>query len=932
MSKTIRWLIILLVVFEGANLQAQRLGLLPSKTKWQQLTHDSLRVIYPEGNEATAKRVAALMLKFAAADPIVRDGRYKPISVILQPKTNVANGYVGLAPYVSEFYIQPNENPFELGTLPWADLLAIHEYRHVQQVNAVNTGFSHIVKTVLGDLAFAGMYGLATANWLREGDAVYAETKWTEQGRGRLSRFTLPFRDRIRNEKPWSYYVLRNGSYKQYTPDHYPLGYLMVQYGNHVFGEDTWDTIYRQAPRMKPIYDPFSGVVKRFSGGSNRQLYLGAMKYFGEEWKRNEGAEVKYPLVPLSEKDLHHAFFDMSYPDVSEDGSIYSVITTFDSTSTIYKISTTGQRTKIVCTGIQQDPYFDYSHHRLVWTELRFDPRWIREDENVIVVYDEIRSKKINIHPEKGYYMPSLDTTGTKIVALHTDLNGQYQLRILDAITGEVMAQLPNPENLYLGYPVFSPDASDIVATSRNNKGQMCLVRQHISSGEITQITPYSFAIIGKSVVAGSWIYATCGLDELDQVYAINPTDGSFHALSKGNKAHYNPVFSSKENDIICEEYSVTGKKLVRISNEGDIPGRTLSSDDPIGFVAGAEPRNLLSEPTTDTTFNIKKYSPWGDAINIHSWIVTANDPVWGVELRSDDIMSSTSIAAGYNYNRNNKVYGPYFDVRFGMWFPQVNLGYSKENRNEFTEDGDKYRSINEEVYAGVVVPLQFTPGVYLRTLQVSSIFHNGVNRLNPSQPNTDNLHYNYISNRIVFINARRKAYRQPLPSWGQHLDISYAGNISNATISQWYARADLAFPSIRPSHYVLLTGEILEQNLDPGSVQLNSRYAGARGYSVTDDESNYRVGLTYGFPLVYPDFGLGNILYMRRIRLQPFYDIAYTSNPAIPSETLQSAGVEALVDFQFANFTVGFRYARLLTDIGTGPNRFEFFLPSLRF
>ena len=177
MSKA-TWLVVLLsIIFLGEDMHAQKLGLLPSKVKWQQLRHDSLRIIYPEGGEATARRVAGLMLKFASVDPISKDSRYKPISVILQPHTNISNGYVGLAPYVSEFYLQPNENPFELGSLPWADLLAIHEYRHVQQVNAVNTGISHIIKVIFGELAYSGMYGLATADWFREGDAVYAETK-----------------------------------------------------------------------------------------------------------------------------------------------------------------------------------------------------------------------------------------------------------------------------------------------------------------------------------------------------------------------------------------------------------------------------------------------------------------------------------------------------------------------------------------------------------------------------------------------------------------------------------------------------------------------------------------------------------------------------------------------------------------------------------
>jgi hypothetical protein len=36
-----------------------------------------------------------------------------------------------------------------------------------------------------------------------------------------------------------------------------------------------------------------------------------------------------------------------------------------------------------------------------VWTELRYDPRWIRKDKNVIVVLDEQTQRKKSIEPEK---------------------------------------------------------------------------------------------------------------------------------------------------------------------------------------------------------------------------------------------------------------------------------------------------------------------------------------------------------------------------------------------------------------------------------------------------------------------------------------------------------------------------------------------------
>ena len=931
MSKA-TWLVVLLsIIFLGEDMHAQKLGLLPSKVKWQQLRHDSLRIIYPEGGEATARRVAGLMLKFASVDPISKDSRYKPISVILQPHTNISNGYVGLAPYVSEFYLQPNENPFELGSLPWADLLAIHEYRHVQQVNAVNTGISHIIKVIFGELAYSGMYGLATADWFREGDAVYAETKWTPQGRGRLNRFLLPFRENSKEEKPWSYYRLRNGSYKHYYPDHYPLGYLMLQYGNHVFGEATWDTIWRQAPRMKPIYDPFSGTVKRFFGKGNRHLYLDALKHYGSQRKASEVTDIIYPAIPITEKNKQDAFFDMGYPDVAGDGSIYCVITTFDSTSAIYKIEPEGKRHHVISLGRQLDTYFDHSADKIVYTESRVDPRWIRMDKNVIVVYDEVSHKKMDIQPVKGYFMPSLDASANRIVALHTDEEENYALHILDAASGDLIKSLPNKENLYLGYPSFSEDGQHLIATARNKDGRMCIIQQNINTGEIKQITHYSYAVLGRPIQAGPWIFLTCGIGSLDQVYAVDINEGIFYLVSSGHKAHYEPTWDPVQDGVVTAEYTNTGKKLVRLPG---IPRqwRMVNLDDEIKYVPGAEERNLLAEPLAENEFEVKKYSPWSNAINFHSWLVTADDPVWGIELRSDNIMNTVAIAGGYEYNRNNKYHGPYADVRLGMWFPEIIFGYSNLRKQLTDTEGLQFANIYEEAYAGLALPFNFTPGVYSQVLNISSTYNAGVNKQKPQQDGTARQYYNYINHRILLVNSRRKAHRQPLPSWGQRFDIAYAQNVTGNTISQLYANLELALPSFKPSHYFLIIGESLTQDLEPGSIQLSSRYAGARGFNVPDDERNFRLGFTYGFPLLYPDVGFGNVAYIRRIRLQPFFDIAYTSDPQSVSNTLKSAGAELLVDFKFGDITLGFRYARLLSGYEGSAGQFEFFIPPIRF
>ncbi len=72
---------------------------------------------------------------------------------MLQNQTTMANGYVQLAPFRSEFYLTPEQNSFELGSLPWPEQLAIHEFRHVQQYNNFDVGLSKALRILFGEEA-----------------------------------------------------------------------------------------------------------------------------------------------------------------------------------------------------------------------------------------------------------------------------------------------------------------------------------------------------------------------------------------------------------------------------------------------------------------------------------------------------------------------------------------------------------------------------------------------------------------------------------------------------------------------------------------------------------------------------------------------------------------------------------------------------------
>ncbi|MEJ7673189.1 MAG: hypothetical protein WKF59_10865 [Chitinophagaceae bacterium] len=49
--------------------------------------------------------------------------------------------------------------------------------------------------------------------------------------------FHTPYRSLWQADKKYSWMKLRNGSYKDYVPNHYALGYLLVAYGREKYGD-----------------------------------------------------------------------------------------------------------------------------------------------------------------------------------------------------------------------------------------------------------------------------------------------------------------------------------------------------------------------------------------------------------------------------------------------------------------------------------------------------------------------------------------------------------------------------------------------------------------------------------------------------------------------------------------------------------------------
>ncbi|HLX92794.1 MAG TPA: hypothetical protein VKR32_14000, partial [Puia sp.] len=272
-------IIILAVLF----VSGQEFGGNPPSLKWRQINSDTARIIFPVGLEKMAQQVASIVYSLSSNTVPTIGSKTKKINIVFQNQTTISNGYVSLAPFRSEFQLTPEQNSFDLGSLPWHEQLAIHEYRHVEQYNNFRVGVSNFFYHIFGESGQEFANSLVIPNWFWEGDAVFQETLVSRQGRGRLPYFFDGFRALWAADKKYSFLKLRNGSLRDFVPNHYPLGYILVAFGRQKFGDDFWRHVTHDAASFKGVVYPLQTAIKRYSGISFSQFRKQAFDFFGNE-------------------------------------------------------------------------------------------------------------------------------------------------------------------------------------------------------------------------------------------------------------------------------------------------------------------------------------------------------------------------------------------------------------------------------------------------------------------------------------------------------------------------------------------------------------------------------------------------------------------------------------------------------------------------
>lgn len=880
------------------HILAQGPGLRRPSVKYQQIRTDTVRVIFPDGMEDTGQRVARLCTEMARMRPMETGAPLRRIDILLQNATDIPNGYVGLGPWRSELYLTPPQSSFELGSLAWYDLLAIHEFRHVQQLSAARTGISKLIFYAFGGEAYSGAVHVAMPDWYIEGDAVMAETALTPQGRGRLPAFLNGYRERVRDGSYWSYAKARNGSLREYVPSHYELGYLLVNYGRERFGQQTWDSIAIDAAAYKGLFYPFSRALKQRTGLGTVQFYQQAMNGYHARW----AGIVKEDRMHTPMLDEETRYRNLSYPVFDAAGRLYVMVERFDKIPAICAVTLQGLQ-HVVTPGFQTEPVFHVSGGKVCWTELRRHPRWFREDFSVIVVHDLNKGSRKTITQTSSYFMPALSADGEKVVAVHDDDFHQYALHVLSARDGEVLARLPNPGNLFYTHPQWTEDGMQIISAARHQDGTMSLIGQFVHDGVVVEYVSPGYTPIGRPYLSGEWIYFAMTSGQVDEIFRVHRSTKYFQQVTSDGLSKYQPAVDPVDGELVFTQFSLRGKQLMRLDpGQAEMPlarRSAINLDEPVLMQGEGD----LTRTLPETIFPSKRYGLLTRPVRLHSLGWYADDPEYGLEVLSENTLNTIQWRNGWHYNQNTGYHGPYSQLSIGLWYPELVAAY-RGTRINVTRQNEEFVWWQHVKNVGVRIPFYGYSGPYMQSGAFTTRFNH------VSTAGDVDISFHYLSHIVHFRNARRVALQHAESRFSQSvvLRVLHATDTTNA--GQFHISTDFTVPSPLRNHFFSLSFDY-KHELAANSLRFGDVFRYAWGYDPLRADDLSWFGVSYQLPLVYPDVGFAGIAYLRRVRVNPFFHVMRGDGI-----TYRSAGSEVFFDLHLLNVepvTVGLRWAKQL-------------------
>lgn len=893
LMKSTRALAVVLSVFLSgiASAQYYNTGQDPASLKWMQIKTDRFTLIYPKTyGDAGIDFARSLDNAWSQLSQRYPVKKFR-IPVVIHNHTTGSNGYVAWAPDRMEIYPTPEQNsiPLDANTQ-----LAIHELTHVMQMESINSGFTKAMSVISGQ-QFTGVVAGLLPLWHLEGDAVFSESVLTGSGRGRTASFQKQLKAMIIEKgNVFSYDKSVNGSFRDFVPDHYKYGYQMMAWSYSKYDQQMWRKALNLTGNAPFLINPVNLSLRKSASLTKNRLFKETFDSLSTAWTKDDSksGSLIYTVMNPSKGEK---FINYYSPVLAGNDDIIAVKTSLSDPPSLVLIRSSDKSEKRIHIPGNIYPYYiSYGNGRLVWVETHSDPRWENREWSDIIVMDVDNDQTHRLTRKSRYMSASISPDGSLIAAIENRTDNRNTLNILDAVSGDRLHSADSPGNAALQRPQWDPSGAFLTVIHLTEQGEGIL-RFSLEDKTWQTLIETGTDDIQSSFLRNDSLFYVSSLNGTENIYLRKP-DGTVTPLTRSRFGATD--LSLNGSLMLFADYTSSGNNIssIRIP-EATATGPVVKSPDSY-LINRFKAQKPPAEDASGNAYFPSPYRKWKNLFRFHSWMpfyadideiqddLSAVAP--GFTLMTQNNLSSLISTFGYEYTGQRHKF--HSKISWMGWYPMFETGIEYGNPvyvEKFREDvadpeilSDGY-SWTSKIY----LPLTFRGGTFTKQLYLSasSSIKNDYIWLH-DKGTWDNLQ-NQLTGRIYFSNYRRQALRDIYPRLAQTIDLSYSDYPFDSRIygDIMSGKVSLYFPGALKNHGFRLRLEAEKQN--PEKYVLGNRISFARGYigaRKPDNDPWYdniisqelmTGSIDYFMPVAYPDFRLGGIMYMTRIRSDLFYD-----------------------------------------------------------
>ncbi|MDF1573732.1 MAG: hypothetical protein P1P86_00885 [Bacteroidales bacterium] len=890
--------------------------------KWYQFKTPHYTIIHPQGVDSLAKAFALRLEQYYPLLGQSLDHRHSHMPVIIHNESSFSNGVFVWAPKRLEIFTNPDPNGYYQD---WLTQLALHEGRHAVQIDKLNQGFTKGL-SLLGGQQVVGAMAAFLPYWYLEGDAVDSETRLSATGRGRQPSFEMEIKAQLLEaETLWSFSKASLGSYQHHIPNHYQLGYLMVRHGRRTYGDKFWTDFQEYAARKPFLLNPTWFSMKRYGLQSKKQFYEEALTSYQEHWRRMAPGRSYTPVTDWNfyRKDPYTSY---TFPHELSESKILNLKTGIGQIPEFVIVEKNGKDTRLFRPGFLNSGRVTYSGNQIVWDEFIPDTRWSNRNYSIIRSYDMRSGTVRNLGKKTRYFSPAISGDGSRIAAVEQTEKQRFNLVVLHS-DGSMDQMIPSPGNRFLQHPAWMENDTALVMMVSMETGKS-IYSYSLLTGRWTRLFDAGMDDISYPTVRGNKIYFGGTFSGIDNIYCYDIKEDQAFQVTSARFGAFHPQISSDGLSLLFSDYSSRGYGTSTLELKKGLWKPLEEARDhreQLDYQQTPE-EELISGQSGDENFlefHTRRYRKALHLFNIHSWLPLYFDylnpeftlnpeqlPVNpGVSLISQNRLSTAVSQFAYEYRDGFHLF--HSGIKLKGRYPVLNLylDYGGEPEVLRYAEGDSLLALPRALNfrAQTYIPFRLNTGKFLSLIQpqIDYRYRRDIQYNETLESYQQGAHYLYYS--LYATSYLRKGAKEILPRIGFSINGGYYhapfhnqvfGSVALGGITT-YLPGPMKHQTIRLSAYH--QKQYLLDRSRPAFINLLGMPRGLRGIY---GEVLTRYSADYVFPLLYPDFEIGALLYLKRIRGALWTDymvgtnvLVHDPDPGYEDKLYSTFGADLILD-----------------------------------